>query len=161
MSAMKIRSITSIVVVMMFASAALHAVEKLKGIYSGSGGFSQEVHRVLMVEFGEDGTAILQQNWEGKEPQIWHAKWTQNGKEIQVVFDVPKDSAAIDPLVCEIKHGVLVPTKWDAKSLGLLGPPQLTPFGGKNVKQHSVATCQGINTRDPSQNCTTWSSRSK
>ena len=25
----------------------------------------------------------------------------------------------------------------------------------------TVATCQGINTRDPSQNCTTWSSRSK
>jgi hypothetical protein len=161
MTAMKTRSITTILAVIMFASATLHAAEKLKGIYTGSGGFSQEVHRVLMVEFGEDGTAILQQNWEGKEPQIWHAKWTQNGKVVNVVFDVPKDAAAIDPLVCEMKHGELIPTKWDVKSLGLLGPPKLTPFGGTNPQQHSVATCQSMNTRDPSQNCTTWNSRTK
>jgi len=161
MTAMKTRWIAGVLTVMMFSSVALHAAEKLKGIYSGSGGFSQEVHRVLMVEFGEDGTAILQQNWEGKEPQIWHAKWTQNGKELRVVFDVPTDKAAIDPLVCEIKHGELVPKSWDVKSLGLLGPPKLAPFGGKNVQQHSVATCQSMNTRDPSQNCTTWNSRTK
>jgi hypothetical protein len=159
MSAMKTRSINTALAVIMFVSATLHAAEKLKGIYSGSGGFSQEVHRVLMVEFGEDGTAILQQNWDGKEPQVWHAKWTQEGKVVNVIFDVPKDAAAIDPLVCEVKRGELIPTKWDVKSLGLLGPPKLTPFGGKNVKQHSVATCQGMNTRDPSQNCSTWNSR--
>jgi hypothetical protein len=35
---------------------------KLKGFYSGSGGFSPEVHRVVMIEFANDGTAIVEQN---------------------------------------------------------------------------------------------------
>ncbi len=49
-----------------FAAVATsaHAAEKLKGFYSGSGGLSAEVHRVLIIEFAADGTAILQQKWQ-------------------------------------------------------------------------------------------------
>ena len=50
-------------VAVMLVASTLHAADKLKGVYSGSGGFAPDVHRVLMMEFGEDGTAILQQNW--------------------------------------------------------------------------------------------------
>ena len=58
-----------------FSSIALAAVllvpvsapaDKLKGFYSGSGGVTQEVHRIVMIEFATDGTAIIQQNWEGR-----------------------------------------------------------------------------------------------
>jgi hypothetical protein len=149
------------IVAVMLVASTLHAADKLKGVYSGSGGFSPDVHRVLMVEFGEDGTAILQQNWVGKDPQVWHARWTQEGKQVRIEFDAVKDQPAVKPLVCEMKRGTLVPTSWDANALGVLGPPALTPFGGKNVQQHSVATCQSLNTGNPSMNCTTWSSRSK
>ena len=145
----------------MSLASMLHAADKLKGVYSGSGGMTSEVHRVLMVEFGEDGTAILQQNWQGKDPQVWHARWTQEGKQVTITFDPVKDQPAVKPLVCEMKHGTLTPTSWDANALGVLGPPQLTPFGGKNPQQHSVGTCQSLNTGNPSQNCTTWNSRSK
>jgi hypothetical protein len=141
--------------------STLYAAEKLKGVYSGSGGLTAEVHRVVMVEFGEDGTAIIQQTWQGKDPQVWHARWIQDGKKLTVNFDAVKDQPAIAPLLCELKHGTLVPSSWDAKVLGVMGPPQLTPFSGKNVKQHSVATCQSINSGNPSNNCVTWDSRSK
>ena len=142
-------------------ASMLHAADKLKGVYSGSGGMTAEVHRVLMVEFAEDGTAILQQNWQGKDPQVWHARWAQEGKQVTVTFDPVKDQPAVKPLVCEFKRGTLTPTSWDADALGVLGPPKLTPFGGKNDKPHSVATCQSLNTGNPTQNCTTWDSRSK
>jgi hypothetical protein len=146
---------------MFFIVSALHAAEKLKGVYSGSGGLTAEVHRVLMVEFADDGTAILQQSWAGKDPQIWHARWAQEGKQVRIAFDPVKDQPAVEPLICDMKHGTLVPTSWDAKALGVLGPPQLTPFGGKNVKQHSVASCQSLNSVNPTHNCTMWDSRGK
>jgi hypothetical protein len=139
----------------------LHAAEKLKGIYSGSGGLSPEVHRVVLLEFAEDGTAILQQTWQEKNPQVWHARWTQDGKKLRLTFEPVNEEPPIDPLLCEIKHGTLVPTSWDAKALGVLGPPKLSPFGGHNVKPHSVATCQSLNTGNPTMNCTTWDSRRK
>jgi hypothetical protein len=148
-------------IAMLISASMLHAAQKLKGVYSGSGGIAAEVHRVLMVEFGEDGTAILQQSWAGKDPQIWHARWVQEGNEIRIAFDPVKDQAAVDPLVCKLKHGTLVPTSWDAKALGVLGPPQLMPFGGRNIKQHSVGSCQSLNTLNPTYNCTTWDSRDK
>lgn len=155
------RYLQMMTVVVMLVASTVHAAEKLKGVYSGSGGLTAEVHRVVMVEFGEDGTAIFQQNWTGKDPQVWHARWVQDGKKLTITFDPVKDQPPIAPLLCDLKRGTLVPTSWDAKVLGVLGPPQLTPFGGKNVKQHSVATCQSLNSRDPSHNCATWDSRSK
>lgn len=142
-----------------FLGAVLARGEKLKGIYSGSGGMSEDVHRVVMIEFGEDGTALIQQNWTGKEPQVWHGRWTKDGKQVTISFDAEKNQPTPKPLLLQMKRSVLTPTSWDATLLGVLGPPKLSPFGGKNIKQHSVSTCQGINTRDPSQNCVTWSSR--
>jgi hypothetical protein len=150
----------AVLAVLILAVPTLHAADKLKGVYSGSGGLTSEVHRVLMVEFGEDGTAILQQNWSaGKDPQIWHARWVQEGKQVRIAFDAVKDQPAVEPLICEMKHGTLVPTSWDANALVVLGPPKLAPFGGKNVKQHSVASCQSLNSGNPSNNCVTWDSR--
>jgi hypothetical protein len=150
--------------VLTFAALSAHA-EKLKGFYSGSGGFSSEVHRVVLIEFAEDGTAILQQKWVGKDAETWHAHWTRDGKRITVTYDADNPAHTQTnkpipaPLVFNFKHSTLTPTSWDATTLGPLGPPQLTPFAGKNVQTHSVASCQALNTTDPTQNCITWDSR--
>jgi len=144
-----------------FAAAVTpaHAAEKLKGFYSGSGGIAQEVHRVLIIEFAADGTAILQQKWHDKAPQTWHAHWKQDKKLITLTYDPAKDGPTPDSLVFNFKHGTLTATSWDSTTLGPLGPPNLTPFGGKNAQVTSVATCQALNTTDPTQNCITWDSR--
>ena len=134
-----------------FSSIALAAVllvpvwayaDKLKGFYSGSGGVTQEVHRVVMIEFGADGTALVQQNWVGKDPQTWHAHWTQEGELVTVKFDAVKDKPAIDPLVFDFKHGSLTPTSWDATALGVLGPPKLAPshFSPGATRRHSTSS---------------------
>jgi hypothetical protein len=141
-----------------FAVSAAHA-GKLKGFYSGSGGITQDVHRVVLIEFAEDGTAILQQNWAGKDPQAWHAHWTQNGKQVTLTFDPVKGSPSLAPLALNIKRGSLVPTTWDSAALGVLGPPTLAPFGGKNVQTHSVAGCVTLNTHNPVGDCVQWDSR--
>jgi hypothetical protein len=132
--------------------------DKLKGIYSGAGGFSQDVSRTLFIEFAADGTAILQQQWVNKDPQTWHARWKQEKKKITLTYDLQKDVPLPDPLIFEFKHGNLTATSWDATTLGLLGPPKLTPFGGKNAQVNSVAGCQSLNTADPSRFCATWGS---
>ncbi len=142
----------------MLAPVPAHA-DKLKGFYSGSGGFAQEVHRTVMIEFATDGTAIIQQNWVGKDPQTWHAHWVQDGKLVTVKFDVVKDKPGMDPLVFDFKHGSLTPTSWDATALGVLGPPKLAPFGGKNVQQNSVSNCTNIYAGTPGRNCVKWDSR--
>ncbi|MDE1176606.1 MAG: hypothetical protein PW789_08350 [Edaphobacter sp.] len=147
--------------VLLLCCTASLSSETLKGFYSGSGGLSQEVHRVIMIEFGEDGSALVQQNWVGKDPQVWHGRWTMDGKTVTVAFNAEKSESPQKPLVMEMKRSVMTPTSWDAATLGVLGPPKLAPFGGKNIKQHSVATCQAIRSSDASGHCTTWDSRSK
>jgi len=147
-----------IFLVCLLAAGPAHA-DKLKGFYSGSGGMSEDVHRVVMVQFAEDGTALVQQNWVGRDPQTWHAHWVKQGDQVTVSFDPKKDSAAVAPLVMNMKHGSLVPTTWDSAALGPLGPPTLSPFGGKNVLKHSVSSCVSLNTFDPSRDCVQWDSR--
>ena len=149
--------LASLVLLGSVLSVPVHA-EKLQGIYAGSGGFSQEVSRTLFIEFAADGTALLQQKWHNKDPQTWHAHWKQKKKKITLTYDAAKDTPLPDPLIFDFKHGTLVPTSWDATTLGLLGPPKLTPFGGKNAQVNSVAGCQSLNTADPSRNCVTWGS---
>jgi hypothetical protein len=152
-----LRAAFSFALVLLVASAA--RADKLKGIYTGSGGMTEDVHRVVLIQFAEDGTALVQQNWTGKAPQTWHAHWIQRGKQVTLTFDPVKDSPTPTSLALNMKNGSLVPTTWDSAALGLLGPPTLAPFGGKNVKKHSVASCMALNTNDPMQNCVQWDSR--
>jgi len=142
----------------LLAVGVAHA-DKLKGFYSGSGGISAEVHRVVMVQFAEDGTALVQQNWHDRDPQTWHARWVKQGNKVTLSFDPQKDTPAVAPLVMNMKHGSLVPATWDSAALGPLGPPTLAPFGGKNVLKHSVASCVSLNTLDPTRDCVQWDSR--
>jgi len=152
-----LRRASTLALVLLAVSAA-HA-GKLKGVYSGSGGITQEVHRVVLIEFAEDGTAILQKNWTGKDPQTWHAHWTQKGKQVTLTFEPVKDSPPLAPLALDIKHGSLVPSTWDSAALGVLGPPALAPFSGKNAQRHSVAGCVALNTYNPVGDCLQWDSR--
>lgn len=140
-------------------TAPIFAAE-LKGFYGGSGGISPEVYRFVLVEFGVDGTAIVQQNWHEKEPQVWHTHWNQNGEQVTLTFDPIKDGETPKPLLFTFKHGTLTATDWDARALGIGGPPKLTPFGGKNPKPATAAPCVSVNSRDPvSSTCPQWDSR--
>jgi len=158
-------SILSIALLAALLPAPANAADKLKGFYSGSGGFSADVHRTLLIEFAADGTAILQQKWHDKDPQTWHAHWKQDGKTVTLTYEQPKDApnpppALPDPLIFTFKHGTLTATTWDTTTLGPLGPPKLTAFGGKTNRQgSSVAACQSLNTLDPRRDCVTWGSK--
>jgi hypothetical protein len=145
------------------ASLTAQAADKLQGFYSGSGGVAAEVHRVVIVEFAADGTAILEQKWHEKDSQTWHAHWTRQKNIVTLTFEpghkAAPDAKPIDPLIFTFKRHTLSPTSWDTGALGALGPPKLSPFGG-HVPQHgSVATCQALNTMDPTGDCVTWDSR--
>jgi hypothetical protein len=139
-------------------SPAVHAADKLKGFYAGSGGFSSEVHRTLVLELAADGSAILQQKWHDKDPQTWHAHWKFEKRQVTLTFDPARHNPVPDPLVLNVKSGNLIAVSWDQNALGILGPPQLSPFGGKNPKAGSVAACQSLNTLDPTRDCVTWGS---
>jgi hypothetical protein len=152
--------LTVLLICIFLASTSAFAEKKLKGFYGGSGGITPDVYRLVMVEFAEDGTAIVQQNWHAKDPQVWHTHWTQNGKQVKIVFDPVKNGDTPKPLLLDFKHGTLTPTDWDVTALGVGGPPKLTPFGGKNPKPVTATPCVSMNSRDPSsQNCPTWDSR--
>jgi hypothetical protein len=158
-AAMRPRFLAALSLAVLLATVPAHA-EKLKGFYSGSGGISEDVHRVVMLQFAEDGTVLVQQNWINREPQVWHAHWAQQGKKVTITFDPKKDSPQVAPLVLNVKHGALVPETWDSTVLGPLGPPTLAPFSGKNVLKHSVSGCVSLANNDPSlRDCTQWETR--
>src|SRR5260370_17163321 len=137
-------SIAVLILVAATLSPVAHAADKLKGIYAGSGGYSADVHRVLFIEFAADGTALLQQKWHEKDPQTWHAHWKQEKKKVTLTYDAEKNTPVPDPLVFNIKHGALVAASWDGTTLGILLPPQLTPFGRKNPQVHTTAPCHTL-----------------
>jgi hypothetical protein len=160
--------LAALVLAFVTLSTSAHAAEKLKTFYSGSGGISSEVHRVVVIEFATDGTAILQQKWHGKDAETWHGHWKRDGKNVTLTYDAAhgegpatasSDKPLPEALVFTFKHGTLTATSWDGTTLGPLGPPKLTPFGGKVPQVTSVASCQALNTTDPTQNCVTWDSR--
>jgi hypothetical protein len=129
-------------------SLSAHA-EDLKGFYAGSGGISADVHRVVLIDFAADGTALVQQKWHNKHLRTWHARWKRDRDTVTLTYEAARDTP---------KHATLPATSWDAPTLGVLGPPSLTPFGD-NAKQHpSVASCQSLNTSDPTGDCITWKS---
>ena len=101
-------------------SPSAHAAKKLKGFYAGSGGTPQR-HRTFFIEFALDGTAILQQKWNDKDLETWHAQWKQQRSQVTITFDPARHNPVPDPLVLDIKHGTLVPTSWDATAVGALG----------------------------------------
>lgn len=152
-------SFSALVLVGFLAVGSAEAADKLKGFYSGSGGILAEVHRTLFVEFATDGTALLQQQWHDKDPQTWHAHWKRDGKTVTITYDAVKDVALPDPLIMTLKSGTLTATSWDLPTLGVLGPPKLAPFGGKNAQVGSVAGCVSLNTMNPTGTCVTWSSK--
>lgn len=86
------RSIAALFLLGATLAPSARAAEKLKGFYSGSGGISAEVHRVLIIEFAADGTAILQQKWHDKDPQTWHARWKQQNKKVTLIYYTAKES---------------------------------------------------------------------
>ena len=155
---LRLRAILALTLLLAALSSVARA-DKLNGFYSGSGGLTQEVHRVLLIEFAADGTAILQQKWHDKDAQTWHAHWKQDKKQVTLTYDAVGDKPVPEPLVLTFKHGTLTATSWDAPTLGVLGPPKLAPFGGKTPQVTSVGSCQALNTTDPTKNCITWDSR--
>jgi len=136
--------------------------EDLKGFYAGSGGISSQDHRVVMIDFAADGTALIQQKWHKKHLRTWHARWKKDRNTVTLTYelarDTPKHATLPAPLVFTFKQGTLTPTSWDSRTLGVLGPPTLAPFGGKEVQHPSVESCQSLNTSDPTGDCITWKS---
>lgn len=150
-------SIAALILLGITLSPSAHAA-KVKGFYAGSGGGAHEEHRTVFIEFAADGTAIVQQTLQDKETQTWHARWKKSRNSITLTYDAAKDAPIPAPLIFSFKSGALIPTSWDASTLGVLGPPKLTPFGGRNAQAGSVSACQSLNTLDPRRDCVTWGS---
>lgn len=132
--------------------------DKLKSFYMGSGGYSAEVHRVVLLELAKDGTAVLQQNWHDKDPETWHVHWTRDGKSLVLNFDPVDGKPTPTPATFTLKNNSLVPVKWDSQFLGVLGPPTLMPFSSGNKTQGSLAGCQMLD-YSQSTGCVQWDSR--
>jgi hypothetical protein len=132
--------------------------DKLKNFYIGSGGFSASVHRIVLLELAKDGTAVLQQNWHDKDPEVWHVHWKLDGKTLTLSFDPVVGKPTPSDATFTLKNNSLVPVKFDSHYLGLLGPPTLMPFHTKAKPPGSVSGCQMVDYSQPT-GCVQWDSR--
>ncbi|HYK37718.1 hypothetical protein [Alloacidobacterium sp.] len=140
-----------------FLAASSYA-DKLKNFYMGSGGYSAEVHRVVFLELAKDGTAILQQNWHEKDPEVWHLHWKLNKKSLVLDFDPVDGRPTPSQATFTLKNNSLIPVKWDSQFLGILGPPTLMPFSSGNNAPGSVSGCKLVDYTQPT-GCIQWDSR--
>jgi hypothetical protein len=152
-----LRSTYFTLAVLLLFTTDTHAA-KLKNFYMGSGGYSATVHRVVLLELAKDGTAVLQQNWHEKQPETWHVHWALSGKTLTLTFDPVEGKATPTPATFNLKNNTLIPVKWDSQHLGLLGPPTLMPFSGKNTPPGSVSGCEMLDYKQPT-GCIQWDSR--
>lgn len=147
-----------LLLIALLLSVAPSYADKLKSFYMGSGGYSAEVHRVILLTLAKDGTAVLQQNWHGKDPEVWHVHWTREGKSLVLNFDTVSGKQTPAPASFMMKNNSLVPVKWDSQFLGILGPPTLMPFSSKSKAPGSVSGCQMLDYSQPT-GCVQWDSR--
>jgi len=146
-------------VALLLAATPLFAA-KLDGIYSGSGGLTPELHRVVLIVFADDGTALIQQKYDNRpSPEVWHTRWVKQDDNVTLTFDPVANHPTPKPAKFTFKRNTLTPTTWDGDALGVLGPPQLRPFGGHLPHRATVNGCISINPNDPAQNCVTWDSK--
>jgi len=138
-------------------SASAYA-DKLKNFYMGSGGYSAEVHRVILLELAKDGTAVLQQNWDQKDPDSWQVHWKQDGKSLTLTFNPVEGKPTPTPATFTMKNNSLIPVTWDSQFLGILGPPTLMPFSSGNKAQGSLSGCKMLDYTQ-STGCVQWDSR--
>ena len=155
---MRISRSTYVLLFAMILSAASGYADKLKNFYMGSGGYSAEVHRVVLLELAKDGTALLQQNWHDKDPETWHVHWTLDKKSLVLNFDPVEGKPTPAPASFTLKNNSLVPVKWDSQFLGILGPPTLMPFNSGNQAQGSLSGCKMLDYTQPT-GCVQWDSR--
>lgn len=146
-----------LLIALLLSFAPAHA-DKLKNFYMGSGGYSAEVHRVVLLELAKDGTAVLQQNWHGKDPEVWHVHWTRDGKSLSLNFDPVDGRPTPLPATFTLKNNSLIPVKWDSQFLGVLGPPTLMRFNSGNKAPGSVSGCKMVDFNQPT-GCVQWDSR--
>jgi hypothetical protein len=133
--------------------------DKLKNFYMGSGGYSAEVHRVVLLELAKDGTAVLQQNWDQKkDPESWQVHWKQDGKSLTLTFDPAEGKPTPTPATFKMKNNSLIPVTWDSQFLGVLGPPTLMPFSSGNKAQGSLSGCKMLDYTQAT-GCVQWDSR--
>src|SRR5579862_2364233 len=104
------RAACLLLVVIIPITVSSHA-DKLKNFYMGSGGYSAEVHRVVLLELAKDGTALLQQNWHDKDPETWHVHWTLDKKSLVLNFDPVEGKPTPAPASFTLKNNSLVPVK--------------------------------------------------
>ncbi|WP_158751491.1 hypothetical protein [Acidobacterium sp. S8] len=155
---MRIKPLAALVLLLALSISASSYADKLKNFYMGSGGYSAEVHRVVLLTLAKDGTAVLQQNWHEKDPEVWHVHWTLDGKTLAITFDTVEDKPSPSPATFTLKHNSLIPVKWDSQFLGILGPPTLMPFSTDKQAPGSVAGCKMLDYSQPT-GCTQWDSR--
>jgi hypothetical protein len=67
-----------------------HAAEKLNGFYSGSGGISADVHRVLLIEFAADGSAIPSAEVAHNRSPNLARQLEQERNKVTITFDPTK-----------------------------------------------------------------------
>lgn len=147
-----------LVFALVFTVAASGYAAKLKNFYMGSGGYSAEVHRVVLLTLAKDNTAVLQQNWQGKDPEVWHVHWSFDGTTLSLTFDPVDGKPTPSPATFTLKNNQLTAVKWDTQYLGILGPPSLMPFAKKKQAPGSVSGCQMLDYSQPT-GCTQWDSR--
>ena len=155
---MRIKSFAPFLILLTLSVSASGYADKLKNFYMGSGGYSAEVHRVVLLTLAKDGTAVLQQNWHQKDPQVWPAHWSLEKNTLALTFDTANGKPTPSPATFTLKSNSLIPVKWDSQFLGVLGPPALMPFAKNKQAPGSVTGCQMLDYSQPT-GCTQWDSR--
>jgi hypothetical protein len=123
------RKITVALLALLFTLPGI--AEKLKTYYSGSAQTAEGASRLIMLQFAQDGTAVLQQDDDGQPSVKQHVHWSKKGDRVILTFDAVEGQPTPLPLYFLMKNNTLVPQTENATGLSVLGYPTLQPFGNE------------------------------
>jgi NlpE N-terminal domain len=113
-------------------------VADLSGTYQGHAPAADAARRVFTLELVQDGTAILDTLYIGKEDATQHGRWTLSGSQVVLTFDAMGPNRPSHPITFRHRDHALSPIHWDPSEWGRSGPPVLHRSRSKTISSGNL-----------------------
>jgi hypothetical protein len=97
----------------------------LPGTYQGHAPKSDPAKRTFTLTLQNDGTAMFNTQYLGKDNVVEHGHWTPNGTQVVLTLDAMGPNRPPAPITFRHRDHVLSPLHWDVSEWGRAGPPTL------------------------------------
>jgi hypothetical protein len=113
------------VCLLVLPAQAWHHPSDPAGTWKGHAPAADAARRVFTLQLAQDGTAVWDTLYIGKDSVTQHGRWTRSGRQITLTFDAVGSNKPPQPITFRFYGEQLHPVQWDKSEWGKAGPPAL------------------------------------